>query len=196
MTGASTGTLLELPAAEGSLTDDATAPTPTESALAALPSAPSARTSSCMRRRECDAALNPGKPPRPPPPGGAPAAAYRPTENVKQFYTISGSYLVFTLTDGALRMLVLFQANQVGFTAFQVALMFVLYELLGVVTNLAGGVLGARYGLKAALILGIVLQVVSVSGAPCAQCPPASTLPRLCAVYTAAVAHLLDRAHR
>src|SRR5690606_32578887 len=79
----------------------------------------------------------------------------------RQFYTIAGTYILFTLVDGSLRLIVLLQANQVGFTAFQVALMFVLYELLGVFTNLGAGVLGARFGLKNTLLLGLALEVAS-----------------------------------
>ena len=80
----------------------------------------------------------------------------------RQFYTIAVTYVLFTLVDGALRLIVLMQANQVGFSAFQVSLMFVLYELLGVFTNLGAGALGARFGLKNALLLGLVLEIVSV----------------------------------
>ena len=92
----------------------------------------------------------------------------------RQFYTIAGTYILFTLVDGSLRLIVLLQANQVGFTGFQVALMFVLYELLGVFTNLGAGVLGARFGLKNTLLLGLALEVASVRcmalllmGVPC-----------------------------
>jgi NADH:ubiquinone oxidoreductase subunit 3 (subunit A) len=93
----------------------------------------------------------------------------------RQFYTIAVTYVLFTLVDGALRLLVLLQANQVGFSAFQVSLMFVLYELLGVFTNLGAGVLGARFGLKNTLLLGLGLEIVSVRVPQCA--PPVRRPP-------------------
>ncbi|KJE93704.1 major facilitator transporter [Capsaspora owczarzaki ATCC 30864] len=84
-----------------------------------------------------------------------------PSPSLRPFYVISLSYLLFTLTDGALRMIVLMQANDIGFSAFEIALMFVLYELCGVVTNLLGGVLASRLGLRTTLLCGLVLQCVA-----------------------------------
>jgi len=43
----------------------------------------------------------------------------------------------------------------------QVATMFTLYELAGVVTNLAAGFLGAKWGIRFTLICGLTLQLVS-----------------------------------
>ena len=75
---------------------------------------------------------------------------------LKPFAIISSSYLLFTITDGAVRMVVLLHANAKGFTALEVAAMFSLYELAGVATNLAAG---DRYGLRATLLAGLVLQL-------------------------------------
>ena len=72
-------------------------------------------------------------------------------------------YLLFTATDGALRMVVLFHAHHMGFGALQVALMFSLYELAGVFTNIAAGLAGARWGLRATLLLGLAVQLASIS---------------------------------
>ena len=77
------------------------------------------------------------------------------------FVVITIAYLLFTITDGAIRMIVLMHAYTAGFSAMQVAAMFTLYELAGVVTNLAAGLAGARWGIKCTLITGLLLQLVS-----------------------------------
>lgn len=77
------------------------------------------------------------------------------------FAVISVSYLLFTVTDGAIRMIVLLHAYNGGFSALQVSLMFTLYELAGVVTNLVAGFAGARLGIKCTLLTGLSLQLVS-----------------------------------
>lgn len=72
---------------------------------------------------------------------------------------VTAAYWTFTLTDGALRVLVLlaFQARGVG--PLGLAALFVLYEACGVVTNAAGGWLAARVGLRPTLLAGLGLQV-------------------------------------
>lgn len=52
------------------------------------------------------------------------------------------------------RMIVLLHAYNLGFSAWQVAIMFSLYELAGVVTNLLAGLMGARWGIKTTLLTG------------------------------------------
>lgn len=79
------------------------------------------------------------------------------------FAIISTSYLLFTITDGAVRMIVLLHAYSKGFTALQVAIMFTLYELAGVVTNLAAGLLGARWGIKTTLLAGLTVQLAGLA---------------------------------
>lgn len=81
---------------------------------------------------------------------------------VRQYFLITGNYWAFTLTDGALRMLVVLHFHQLGYTPLQVALLFLFYELFGVITNLAGGWLGARIGLNRTMNLGLALQVVAL----------------------------------
>ena len=73
---------------------------------------------------------------------------------LRPFVIISSSYLLFTITDGAIRMIVLLHAYNKGFSALEVAIMFSLYELAGVFTNLAAGLMGARWGIKLTLICG------------------------------------------
>lgn len=75
------------------------------------------------------------------------------------FVVVSLSYLAFTVTDGAVRMIVLLHAYTLGFSAWEVALMFTLYEAAGVVTNLVAGVAGAKWGIRATLVAGLTLQL-------------------------------------
>ncbi|WP_254695486.1 organoarsenical effux MFS transporter ArsJ [Oceanicola sp. D3] len=66
------------------------------------------------------------------------------------------------LTDGALRMLVLLHFHTLGFSPVQLAYLFVLYEIAGMVTNLSAGWIAARFGLVATLYAGLGLQVVAL----------------------------------
>ena len=75
---------------------------------------------------------------------------------------MTAAYWADTLTDGAIRMLVLLYFHQLGYTPFQVALLFLFYEVFGIVTNLVGGWLAARLGLKATLFAGLGTQVVAL----------------------------------
>ena len=81
---------------------------------------------------------------------------------VRQYLVITGNYWAFTLTDGALRMLVVLHFHQLGYSPLQVALLFLFYEIFGVVTNLVGGWLGARIGLNRTMNLGLALQVIAL----------------------------------
>lgn len=81
---------------------------------------------------------------------------------IQQYAIVTANYWAFTLTDGALRMLVLLFFYQQGFTPFELALLFVLYEFFGIVTNLIGGWLGAKMGLKLTMDVGLMLQIVAL----------------------------------
>lgn len=83
--------------------------------------------------------------------------------DLKSYALVTAAYWGFTLTDGALRMLVLFYFHQLGYSPLEVALLFVLYEFFGVVTNLIGGWVGSRLGLKITLFSGLGLQVLALS---------------------------------
>ena len=85
------------------------------------------------------------------------------SEPFRNYIYVTGAYWVFTLTDGALRMLVLLHFYTLGYDAFQIALLFLLYEVAGVVTNLIGGWIGTRLGLKITLYVGLGLQVIALS---------------------------------
>lgn len=80
---------------------------------------------------------------------------------LRPFVVISITYLLFTVTDGAIRMIVLLHAYNKSFSALEVAVMFTLYELAGVFTNLAAGMMGARWGIRFTLIIGLCLQILS-----------------------------------
>jgi len=82
---------------------------------------------------------------------------------LKPFVIISLSYLLFTTTDGAIRMIVLLHAYNAGFTAWEVAIMFTCYEVAGVFTNLLAGLAGAKWGIKTTLMTGLSLQIVGIS---------------------------------
>lgn len=83
--------------------------------------------------------------------------------NLKQYLVITGNYWAFTLTDGALRMLVVLYFHQLGYAPLEIALLFLFYEFFGVVTNLVGGYLGARIGLNRTIQLGLGLQVIALA---------------------------------
>jgi Major Facilitator Superfamily. len=82
---------------------------------------------------------------------------------VQQYLIITGNYWVFTLTDGALRMLVVLYFHQLGYTPLEIAMLFIFYEIFGIVTNLVGGWLGAVIGLNKTMNIGLALQVVALS---------------------------------
>jgi hypothetical protein len=75
---------------------------------------------------------------------------------------ITANYWAFTITDGAIRMLVVLYFHQLGYSALEIALLFLFYEFFGVVTNLTGGWLAARLGLNTTLISGTLLQIAAL----------------------------------
>ncbi|MDR7089785.1 organoarsenical effux MFS transporter ArsJ [Cellvibrio fibrivorans] len=81
---------------------------------------------------------------------------------IKQYFVVTGNYWAFTLTDGALRMLVVLHFHQLGYSPLQIAALFLFYEIFGVVTNLVGGYLGARIGLNRTMNIGLALQVIAL----------------------------------
>lgn len=85
------------------------------------------------------------------------------SSDVRQYLLITGNYWAFTLTDGALRMLVVLHFHQLGYSPLQVALLFLFYEIFGVITNLVGGWLGAHIGLNRTMNIGLLLQIVALA---------------------------------
>ena len=86
----------------------------------------------------------------------------KPLSGLQQYGVITANYWAFTLTDGALRMLVVFHFHQLGYSSLEIAFLFLFYEFFGIVTNLAGGWLGARFGLRLTLWAGTLLQVAAL----------------------------------
>ncbi|MEM7698964.1 MAG: MFS transporter, partial [Verrucomicrobiota bacterium] len=82
--------------------------------------------------------------------------------NWRDYSLVTASYWGFTLTDGALRMLVLLHFHELGFTPVQLSVLFLLYEACGVLTNLFGGWIGSRIGLKATLFAGLSIQIAAL----------------------------------
>jgi MFS family permease len=82
--------------------------------------------------------------------------------DMRNYILVTAAYWADTLTDGAIRMLVLFYFFERGYTPFQVASLFIFYEVFGVVTNLIGGWLAARLGLKVTLFAGLATQVIAL----------------------------------
>ena len=85
------------------------------------------------------------------------------TPQIRQYLLITGNYWAFTLTDGALRMLVVLHFHQLGYSPLEIAFLFLFYEFFGVVTNLFGGWLGARCGLNKTMNIGLGIQLIALS---------------------------------
>lgn len=79
--------------------------------------------------------------------------------DLRNYALVTAAYWADTVADGALRILVLFYFYQLGYSPFELATLFVFYEIFGVVTNLVGGWIAARFGLKSTLVLGLVTQL-------------------------------------
>ena len=84
------------------------------------------------------------------------------TLDFRHYLTITANYWAFTLTDGAIRMLVILYFHQLGYSPLQIASLFIFYEFFGVVTNLIGGWIAARMGLKSTLVSGTALQIMAL----------------------------------
>ena len=78
------------------------------------------------------------------------------------YIAVTAAYWAFMLTDGALRMLVLLHFHTLGFSPVQLAYLFILYEIAGIVTNLSAGWIAARFGLTTTLYAGLGLQIVAL----------------------------------
>ncbi len=81
---------------------------------------------------------------------------------IRNYMLVTSAYWAFTLTDGALRLLVLLHFHALGYTPVQLAFLFLFYEFFGVVTNLIGGWIASTTGLRFTLLGGLGLQVVAL----------------------------------
>ena len=82
--------------------------------------------------------------------------------NIRSYAIVTGAYWGFTITDGALRMLVVLHFYRLGYDAVSIAFLFLFYEFFGIVTNLFGGWIAARSGVKVTLFGGLALQIASL----------------------------------
>ncbi|WP_028879567.1 organoarsenical effux MFS transporter ArsJ [Terasakiella pusilla] len=82
--------------------------------------------------------------------------------DLKNYACVTASYWGFTLSDGALRMLVLLHFHQLGYSPLDLAFLFLLYEAMGIVTNFVGGWIGARFGLRLTLFAGLTTQIIAL----------------------------------
>ncbi|WP_442953696.1 organoarsenical effux MFS transporter ArsJ [Paracoccus sediminilitoris] len=90
---------------------------------------------------------------------------------MRAYMAVTAAYWAFMLSDGALRMLVLLHFNGLGFSPVQLAYLFLLYEVAGIVTNMAAGWIAARFGLASTLYAGLGVQIAAL--AALAQLDPA-----------------------
>lgn len=85
------------------------------------------------------------------------------SQDVRHYLLVTGNYWAFTLTDGALRMMVILYFYDLGYSALAIAMLFLFYEVFGVITNLLGGWLGARAGLNRTMNIGLGLQLIALA---------------------------------
>src|SRR3954452_11885843 len=83
--------------------------------------------------------------------------------DLRSYALVTGAYWADTVTDGAIRTLVLFSFYERGYSPFEVASLFIFYEIFGIVTNLVGGWLAARFGLRTTLFMGLGTQVFATA---------------------------------
>ncbi len=84
-------------------------------------------------------------------------------KSVRQYMLVTFNYWNFTLTDGALRMLVVLYFYDLGYSSLAIASLFLFYEIFGVITNLVGGWLGARLGLNRTMNIGLGMQIFALA---------------------------------
>ncbi|MDH5394523.1 MAG: organoarsenical effux MFS transporter ArsJ, partial [Gammaproteobacteria bacterium] len=83
--------------------------------------------------------------------------------HLKNYLVVTASYWAFTLTDGAIRMLVVLYFHLLGYSPIEIAMLFLFYEFFGIITNLIGGWLGSRIGLNLTMHIGMTLQIVALA---------------------------------
>lgn len=81
------------------------------------------------------------------------------TPAVRNYMIVTAAYWGFTLTDGALRMLVLMHFYKLGYSPFALAFLFLLYEAAGILANLIGGWLATKFGITRMLSVGLITQI-------------------------------------
>ena len=79
--------------------------------------------------------------------------------DLRTYGIVTAAYWADTVTDGAIRILVLFYFWQLGYSPIEVAFLFLFYEVFGIATNLVGGWIAARFGLRSTLVGGLAIQL-------------------------------------
>ena len=82
--------------------------------------------------------------------------------SLRNYALVTLAYWGFTITDGALRMLVLLYFHEIGYTPLEIAFLFLFYEIFGIFTNFFGGWIGSKFGLRVTLYSGIGLQIFAL----------------------------------
>ncbi|MBF0446988.1 MAG: organoarsenical effux MFS transporter ArsJ [Magnetococcales bacterium] len=82
---------------------------------------------------------------------------------IRNYLLVTLAYWAFTITDGAIHMLVVLHFHNLGYAPLEIAFLFLFYEVFGIVTNGVGGYIGARLGLNTTMFLGMALQIVALS---------------------------------
>ncbi|NES78253.1 MULTISPECIES: organoarsenical effux MFS transporter ArsJ [Okeania] len=84
------------------------------------------------------------------------------SSSIKNYALVTLAYWGFTITDGALRMLVLLYFYKIGYSPLEIAFLFLFYEVFGIFTNFFGGWIGSQFGLRVTLYSGLALQVFAL----------------------------------
>ncbi|MFY9487243.1 MAG: organoarsenical effux MFS transporter ArsJ, partial [Solirubrobacterales bacterium] len=82
--------------------------------------------------------------------------------DLRNYAIVTGAYWADTIADGATRVLVLFFFYERGYSPIEVALLFLFYEVFGIITNLVGGWVAARFGLRTTLLAGLSTQLIAL----------------------------------
>lgn len=83
--------------------------------------------------------------------------------SLRNYALVTGVYWGFTVTDGALRMMVVLHFYRLGYDAVSIAFLFLFYEFFGIITNLFGGWIAARSGVRITLYGGLLLQIAALT---------------------------------
>ena len=82
--------------------------------------------------------------------------------SIRAYALVTAAYWGFTITDGALRMLVVLHFYKLGYSDITIGFLFLFYEFFGIVTNLFGGWIASRTGLRVTLYGGLVIQIFAL----------------------------------
>ncbi len=84
-------------------------------------------------------------------------------QGLRTYLVVTGAYWAFTLTDGAIHMLVVLHFHNLGYSPLAIAFLFLFYEVFGIITNGLGGWIASHIGLNRTMVTGGFLQVFALS---------------------------------